>query len=148
MKRTLAAVTMLGAILLPAGSSAAVAGIGITDAWIRHIPGGASAGYFTLRNGTDRPVRLVGAKSPTFGKVMLHRTRDREGAARMEHVQGVKVAPDKVFRFAPGDHHLMLMKPREGLETGQTVPITLRFADGTVKTAEFPLRPPYAQGPE
>lgn len=147
MKRTLCAGSILGGLLLAWGVASA-GGIGISEPWIRHIPGRPSAGYFQLHNDSGDPVRLVGAESPAFGKVMLHRTRDKGGSTRMEHVDAIEVSPGETLRFAPGGYHLMLMQPRRELAVGETVSLTLRFAEAGERTIEFPVRPPYARGPE
>jgi len=113
-------------------------GISVRDARLRWLPGNRPlAGYFALDNAGQRPVRLVGAASPAFARVMLHRSTHRDGVAHMEHVDGVDVAPGKTLRFAPGGYHLMLMKRRHRLGPGDSVSVTLHFADGHQLTATF-----------
>jgi len=41
------------------------------------------AGYLTLHNPGDRAVTVVGAESPDFERVEIHRTELRDGVARM-----------------------------------------------------------------
>lgn len=113
-------------------------GISVHDARLRWLPGDLPlAGYFALDNAGQRTVRLVGAGSPAFARVMLHRSTHRDGVAHMEQVDGVDVAAGKTLRFAPGGYHLMLMKRRHRLSPGDSVPVTLRFADGHHLTATF-----------
>ena len=53
---------------------------------IRLVPGGAPmAGYFTLSNHGEAPVRLVSVRSDAFGGAMIHRTVVEDGRARMRH---------------------------------------------------------------
>ena len=81
------------------------------NAWIREAPPGATAlaGYMTLMNQGDKPVTLVEASSPAFGKVMLHRTVMAEGMAKMVHQQEITIPAKANVIFEPNDYHLMLM---------------------------------------
>src|SRR6056297_3800102 len=52
------------------------------------------AGYTEIRNHSDDVIRLVGAASPAFGNVMIHRTILSDGRARMQHQSdGVRIVP-------------------------------------------------------
>jgi hypothetical protein len=96
---------------------------------IRLVPGGAPmAGYMVIRNNTDGMIRLVGAESDAFGRVMIHRTVIENGQARMQHQDaGVSIAPGEAAEFKPRDLHLMLMQPQAELNVGDTVNVVLRF---------------------
>jgi hypothetical protein len=76
---------------------------------------------------------------------MLHRSVEKEGKARMVHVDGVTVEPGESVDFAPGGYHVMLMQPNRSLEVGSSVSIRLRFSDGTAKEVDFAVEPPYRQ---
>lgn len=142
--RTLAA----GALSLGLLGSAFAAGIQVTDAWIRWLPSGLPAGgYAKVRNDTNKEVKLIGASSPKYGMVMLHRTVSKNGMSHMVHVDAIAIAPHKSIAFTPGDYHIMLMQPKPGIAPGQKVPVTLEFADGQSVTAEFEVRKPTATGP-
>lgn len=70
------------------------AGITVTDAWIRLLPAGVPAGgFFTLYNQGTRAVTLVGAKSPEYGMVMMHRSFEEGGASKMVQVERIDVPP-------------------------------------------------------
>lgn len=114
------------------------ADVSVQHARLRWLPGDLPlAGYFELHNRGQRPLRLVGAASTAFGRVMLHRSTHAKGVEHMEHVKSVEVAPGKTLRFAPGGYHLMLMKRRHTIKVGDRIPITLRFADGHRQRVEF-----------
>lgn len=102
------------------------------NAWIREAPPGAAAmaGYMTLMNQGDKPAILVGASSPAFAKVMLHRTVMEEGMAKMVHQMQIEIPAHGKVTFEPNDYHLMLMKPKQQLKAGDKVDITLEFKDG------------------
>ncbi|MGD0189555.1 MAG: copper chaperone PCu(A)C [Rhizomicrobium sp.] len=144
MKRTFARAALVGAALV---ASAAVAPpcladpVWITGAWIRALPDDLPAGgYFTLHNGTGRPLTLIGAGSPACGMLMLHRTQDMSGMSSMSDVPSITVPQERTFEFAPGGYHLMCMGPTAMLHPGAVVPVTLNFADGARLTAPFQVR--------
>ncbi len=102
------------------------------NAWIREAPPKATAlaGYMTLMNKGDKPRMLVGASSPAFGKVMLHRTVMEEGMAKMVHQHMIEIPAHGSVTFEPNGYHLMLMKPKQQLKAGDKVEITLEFKNG------------------
>jgi hypothetical protein len=110
----------------------------VSQARVRWLPGDLPmAGYFEITSHATRPLRLVGATSPAFGMVMLHRSVEEAGVSHMEHVDGVTLDPARSVMFAPGGYHLMLMQRRQDVHAGQEVPITLRFSDGATLTVRF-----------
>jgi hypothetical protein len=119
--------------------------IEIENPRVRLVPGGGPmAGYFTLVNHSDAPVRLVSAESEAFGQVMIHRTRITDGSARMEHqADGVLVGVGETVAFEPKGLHLMLMRPRGELEVGEAVNIVLGFEgiEPAVRTVTFTVVP-------
>jgi len=124
-------------------ASAYAADIEVSKSWIRLLPGGApAAGYFELHNGGKFPLRLVGATSPAFGTVMLHRSVEEKGRSTMLHLDQIDLPAQSSLVFKPGDYHLMLMQPTRALVAGGRVPITLQFANGEAVTAQFELRGP------
>ncbi len=129
-------------------ASAFAAGVRIEDAWIRWLPAGLPAGgYGKVVNDTGKEVRIVGASSPDYGEVMLHRSVNQNGVMKMIHVDAIPVAAHGSMAFAPGGYHIMLMQPKAGIEPGAKVPVTLKLADGKSLTAEFEVRKPTASGP-
>ena len=137
-----------GALSLGLLGSAFAAGIQVTDAWIRWLPAGLPAGgYAKVTNDTTKEVKLIGASSPKYGMVMLHQTVNKNGMSNMVHVDAIAIAPHKSMAFTPGDYHIMLMDPKPGIEPGQKVPVTLKFAGGQTVTVDFEVRKPTASGP-
>ena len=112
--------------------------VSVSDARIRWLPGDLPmAGYFVITSQASGPLRLVGAASPAFGGVMVHRSVEKDGMARMVHVDGVDLAPGQPVAFAPGGYHLMLMNRTRDLHTGEDVPVTLQFGDGQTLVVSF-----------
>lgn len=134
-----ASAAVLLALALGAPAFAAPKGVSIEKPWIRLIiKARPAAGYFTLRNDSDKPVTLVGAQSNACGTVMLHQSKQVNGVDKMVHVKNVTVKPHDTLKFEPGSYHVMCMKPQ--MARGQSVPMTLSFADGDTLTAQFPVK--------
>jgi len=135
MSRTLLA---LSALVMVLAAHAGQPEVSVSDARVRWLPGALPmAGYFVITSHVSGPLRLTGATSPAFGGVMMHRSVEEAGIARMVHVGGVDLPPDRPVAFAPGGYHLMLMQPRQDLHTGEEVPVTLRFSDDRTVTVGF-----------
>ena len=132
---------ILLAVLLGAPALAAPKGVSIEKPWIRLIiKARPAAGYFTLHNNGDKPVTLTGASSSACGMAMLHQSKEVNGVEKMLPVKSVTVKPHGTLKFQPGSYHVMCMKPKMAL--GQSVPMTLKFADGDSITAQFPVKGP------
>jgi copper(I)-binding protein len=135
MRETLAALSVLFTVLVAHAGQPAVT---VSDARVRWLPGELPmAGYFTITSHASEPLRLTGGASPAFGEVMLHRSVEEGGVARMVHMEGVDLAPGQPVAFAPGGYHLMLMQRRQELHAGKEVPVTLHFSDGRTLTVRF-----------
>lgn len=133
----------LAAALLTTTAPAAAAGLSIEKPWIRLIiKARPAAGYFTVRNDTDKAAELTGAASPACGMVMLHQSVEENGVGKMLPVNSVAVPAHGALTFAPGGYHLMCMQPQAAMAVGKSVPLTLKFADGQSLTASFPVKGP------
>lgn len=134
---------LLGGLLCAGGAYAAQADhVRASDAWIRVMPAGLPAGgYVTLRNDGGEPAVLQGASSATYGSVMLHQSSTETGMGRMRMVDRLEIPAQGQVALAPGGYHLMLMNAKAAVQPGQTVRVTLRFADGSSLDADFVARP-------
>jgi periplasmic copper chaperone A len=142
MKRALLSALLLAVTMVAQAGSPPVT---IRDARIRWLPGELPmAGYFSITSHASTPLQLVGAASPAFGHVMLHRSLHEGSVARMVHVEAIDLASDQTLVFEPGGYHLMLMHRKKALQPGEEVPVTLRFGNG--ETLEVPFRVEGAQG--
>jgi copper(I)-binding protein len=144
----------LAALVLFAGGGLAHAGtpakneIKVTQAWIRVLPANLPAGaYATLRNDGDTDKRLIGASSPVYARIMLHRSTRAHGMSQMHAVKQLAVPAHGNVKLAPGGYHLMLMQPNHAVKPGDRVPIMLKFADGSAVKVEFIARAASATGP-
>ncbi len=130
-------------------STAIESGVRITQAWIRWLPANLPAGgYLTLINERDTSIALVAVHSPVYDSIELHRTRIVDGTARMLPVGSIRVAAHSQLDLATQGYHLMLMQARTVVKPGQTLPLTLQFADGGVLQVTAQVKPPATQPSE
>ncbi len=112
------------------------------DAWVREAPPNVQvmAAYLTLHNHSTKTYTLTHVSSPDFEQVKIHRTEQHEGMTKMLPVSRVMLSGNGSVSFQPGGMHLMLMKPKKQLSTGDTVSLTLFFADESSLTIAAPLK--------
>jgi copper(I)-binding protein len=131
---------LAASIFAPAAAHAGDSGLAVGDPWVRTIiPSRPAAGYFTLVNKTTKPAELVGASSPACGTLMLHQSVNQSGIEKMLMVKSITVPAGGQVKFAPGGYHLMCMQPTPAVTPGHSMPVTLRFQDGSTITANFPI---------
>lgn len=137
-------IQMVSVCALSLLSTLAVAGgdIMVDNAWIREAPPGAMAlgGYMTLHNHADSERMLVGASSPAFETVMLHRTVMEGAMAKMVHQHMITVPANGSVTFEPNGYHLMMMKPKYALKAGDVVSVTLSFKNGDTLAVDHQVR--------
>jgi periplasmic copper chaperone A len=122
------------------------AGVTVSGAWVRHLPASVPAGgYFTLHNQSKVAIALVGASSPDYAMVMLHKTVEEGGTSKMVPVDKIEVPAGGALTFHPGGYHLMLMHAKHEVKVGSRIPVTLIFSGGEKITAQFEVRGPSAR---
>jgi periplasmic copper chaperone A len=145
--RTLLPCALLFALLaplpLPAGDTAATAGVTVRDAWARATPPGmtVAAAYLTLSGGPQAD-RLLGASTPRAAMAELHVVTESDGMSRMRQTDGVEVPAGGTVTLAPQGTHVMLMGLEEPLVAGQQFPLTLQFAAAGTVTVTVVVRAP------
>jgi copper(I)-binding protein len=125
------------------GALPALAGeLSVTDAWSRTTPPGVTVGvaYFTLKNDTGRPDRLLKISSPAASKVQVHRTEILDGIARMREVAVLHVDAGQALEFAPNGMHVMLMGLKNALVEGKTFEIEMLFEVAGPRTVKVAVR--------
>ncbi len=115
--------------LLSLASTSVFSQVTIENAWSRATPPGAKvgAGYFTIRNQSAAPDRLLGAASPAAARVETHVVEKQGDILRMREVKGYAVPANGSFELKPGGPHLMLVDIKAPLREGDKVPLTLKF---------------------
>jgi copper(I)-binding protein len=99
--------------------------------WAAPTPGGVRNGavYVTLINDGKTPDRLLKASSPLAASAMLHANIKEGDIVRMRHVESIEIAAGKTVELKPGGIHIMLMGLTQPLKEGDTIPMTLTFAN-------------------
>ncbi len=99
----------------------------------RPMPGsGMSAGFLTLANNTDSPVRISEIRSDDFGRVEIHETRIENGNAKMLRLEELIVPAGGDVTLKRGGLHLMLMDPRSDDDE-----VSLQFFDNDLLLLEL-----------
>ena len=133
-------------LLMTAGAASADSTLVISDAWIRYIPGDRPmAGYFVLKNNGEEIRNLVGAASPAFGEVQLHRSMTLNGVVSMSPVDSVSLPAHGRAAFSPGGYHLMMKYPTRELKVGDTPQVSLKFGDGYILKTSFTVKPAWQE---
>ena len=135
--------------LAAAVPSAHAAGkLGVYDAWIRKAPPGASmmAGYATLKNEGDAPIKILTVQSNAFRQSSIHETVVERGVSKMRELPRIDLAPGATIEMKPGGAHLMLSEPRHPIPVGEKVHMVFLLADGTRVETYFDVVAPEATG--
>ena len=108
-------------------------GIEAHDPWVREAPPTARvlAAYLQLHNHGDKMRTLVSVESPSFKRIELHRSAEKDGMATMARVMKIMIPAHGKVSFEPGSLHIMLINPLAPLKSGDKVDLTLHFADGS-----------------
>jgi copper(I)-binding protein len=116
--------------------------LSITNAWSRSTPPGVTVGvaYFTLKNDTGKPDRLLKITSPIASKVQVHRTEILDGIARMREVAVLHVDAGQALEFAPNGMHVMLIGLKKPLVEGKAFEIQMLFEVAGPRTVKVAIR--------
>jgi copper(I)-binding protein len=120
--------SLLG-LLLALVAAPSFAQVSVTDAWVRGtVPGQKATGAFMqLKSSTD--ATLVSAASPVAKVVEIHEMALDGGVMRMRAIDKLVLPAGKAVDLKPGGYHVMLMDLGGPLKEGDSVPVTLTFAD-------------------
>ncbi|KCV82301.1 hypothetical protein ATO10_07922 [Actibacterium atlanticum] len=110
-------------------------GLTIEEPMVPLAPPGvmAHAAFMQITNTGDSPRQLVGVSSPDYAMAHIHQTSEQNGIATMSGVDLIEIAPGQTVAFAHGGLHIMLMHPKAALAEGDTVNLSLLFANGAVE---------------
>jgi copper(I)-binding protein len=126
-------------------STAALAQVAASDAWVRAtVPVQKTAGaYLSLQS--VKAVRVVGASSPVAGSVELHQMEMQGQTMKMHAVDAIALPAGEKVDLAKAGYHLMFLGLKAQLKEGDTVPVTLTTEDAAKKretvTVNVPVKP-------
>ncbi|HEY8520946.1 MAG TPA: copper chaperone PCu(A)C [Gammaproteobacteria bacterium] len=122
-------------------TAAASQPLSVSNAWARATPPGATtaAAYLDIEN-AGAADSLVGVRSDAARAVEVHGTRHEHGMMRMERLEELPVPSGEVTRLEPGGRHLMFIDIARPFAPGETVTVTLQFANAGEIEVELPVR--------
>ena len=117
-------------------------GLVVRDPWTRAsmMIELANAAYMVIHNNTDIDDALVSASSAAAGIVEIHQTSmDDDGAMAMMPVESVLIPAHGDAVLEAGGYHIMLINLVEALDEGDSIEVTLEFANAEPQTVELPV---------
>ena len=108
----------------------------ITGAWVRATPPNrdVTAAYLVIENRSDRTRELLAVETPAAAYTELHTMRYVDDMMEMEKIESLVVPPRGAAGLEPGGDHIMLFGVAAPLAEGDSVSLTLRFADQSTRT--------------
>lgn len=120
--------SLLG-LLLALAAAPALADVAVADAWVRGTVSGQKATGAFMQLTSPAETALVAAASPAAKIVEIHEMKMDGGMMRMRAVDRIPLPAGKPVTLAPGGYHVMLMDLARPLKEGDSVTVTLTFAD-------------------
>ncbi|MGE5500427.1 MAG: copper chaperone PCu(A)C [Ignavibacteriales bacterium] len=142
MKR-LAALIAAVAVATPAAAHEYKAGdLAIGHPWSRPAAAGMNgAGYLTVTNAGSKPDVLLKVETPAAERVEIHQGSMAGGVMSMKELpNGMPVPAGGAATFAPGGNHLMMVRLKQALKTGDKIPATLVFQRAGRVDVEFAVQ--------
>ena len=108
----------------------------ITGAWVRAMPPNrdVTAAYLVIKNRSDRVRELLSVETPAAEYTELHTMQQVDDMMVMEKIERLAVPPQDEAALEPGGIHIMLFGVKRQLAEGDSVSLTLRFADQSTRT--------------
>jgi periplasmic copper chaperone A len=121
-------------LFLLAPINAKASEVSVANPWIREAPPGTQmlAAYMRISNNSKHTIQLESAASDDFEMVAIHRTETHEGMSHMTKQSGLQIKSGENVMLEPGGYHLMLMKPKRNLQSGDNIKLQLQFDKGEV----------------
>ncbi len=139
-------------LLAVAGPAAAQTGaVRVDHPWSRATPAGATAGaaYMTIENVGNADDRLTGVSSDIAATTEIHEMKMADGVMKMRAVtDGLAVPAHGAVALKPGGYHVMLVGLKKPLKTGETVILTLDFANAGKVEVSAPVMDMTSTGPK
>lgn len=124
------------AILFSLSTTATLAAdVEVKDAWVRGTVTGQQATGAFLEITSKSGAALVGAASPAAAVSEIHEMKMDGGIMKMRAVTRLELPAGKTVQLAPGGYHVMLMKLKQPLKKGESIPLTLQV-EGPDKTVQ------------
>jgi copper(I)-binding protein len=114
----------------------------VSDSFIREtIPGtSVSSAYFTLVNNTSKTLTLVGTSSKRSPRVEIHEHSMLDGMMRMRQRDSIVINGLETVVLQPSGLHLMFFDISKPMRQGETVAVTLHFAEQQDLVIDIPVQ--------
>ena len=115
----------------------------IVQPYARATPPNApvSGGYMVIRNSGSEADRLIGGSVDFAGHVEIHEMKMDGDVMKMRELSdGLEIPAGGEVVLKPGGFHIMFMKMKEQLKSGETRTITLEFEKAGTVELELPVR--------
>jgi copper(I)-binding protein len=99
----------------------------------------AGGGFVSITNTGSEADALIAARAD-FPKVEIHTTEEKDGIARMMHVDRIEIPAGETVSLAPGGFHVMFMGLSDPFEMGEEIPVTLVFEKAGEVEVMFPVK--------
>jgi copper(I)-binding protein len=122
----------------------APAGIVISDGRLTlpAVKGNPGAVYFDIANNGEGDTAIAGVSVDGAGHAMLHTTTETGGMTSMSEMTTVPLPKGGSVSFSPGGNHVMAMDLSDTLKAGDSVDVTLTFANGDKASFTADVRAP------
>ncbi|MBL8394568.1 MAG: copper chaperone PCu(A)C [Candidatus Accumulibacter sp.] len=127
-------------VLLGLSSAAALAAdVEIRNPWVRGTVSGQQATGAFMEITSQSGATLVGATSPAAEVTEIHEMKMDGGVMKMRAIPRLELPAGKPVELGPGGYHVMLIKLKQPLKKGDSVPLTLRVEgrDRKVESVEL-----------
>jgi periplasmic copper chaperone A len=131
-----------------AGAAAAQGGnVEIQKPWARATPGGAQTAAIYVTLTSEAGDKLIAASTPAAQKAELHQMTMDGNVMKMRQVDAVDLPQGQAVALKPGGYHIMLTGLTEPLKEGQSIQLTLTFAEAGTRYVTVPVLGVGAAGP-
>lgn len=128
-------------ILLGLGcSDRDISSVSIKNAWVRQNipPQKMTAAYLAVHN-RGAATALISASTPVAEVAEIHVMTTDGNIMRMKKIDRLPIPRDGSATLQPGGNHLMLIGLRRDLAPGDSLALTLTFANGYAQTLRAPV---------
>ncbi len=101
-------------------------------------PNGAA--FMVLMNQGAQDQALIGASSSVAERVELHAHQNDNGVMKMREVEQVPLPAGEEVILQPGAYHIMLFGLQAPLKQGESLTVTLEFANGSDLSVLVPIK--------
>ena len=117
--------------LLLSIANAGAQGITVEDAWIRGVPPSAAttAAFMTIHNSGSDDAVLKSADCDIAETVQIHTMEQVGEMMKMQEVSELLIPAKGQASLAPKGYHIMLIGLIRPIKEGETIPLSLNFAD-------------------